>query len=285
MRVAMDFLPRNLKRTVSPMSDLVIAGVGGQGTVLASKLLARAALLEGFAVRTAETIGMAQRGGSVLGHVRISRTSTFGGARVGSHSELPLSPLIGVRSADVVIGFEPGEAVRALPLLRAGGLVVTATKVMVPASVSSVTPGRRKRDPHAYQGTYDGSAELAYLAQCRDQGYLGQLVLVDGDAACQALGSPKVLNVVLLGAALATGRLDVSAQALLDALDALVKPAFLELNKRALALGMESASIRHGKEPPQTATQQSTWVSGNGDNPDSPAPYAPTPTTPKEEQA
>ena len=225
------------------MSDVVIAGVGGQGTVLASKLLANAALLEGRAVRTAETIGMAQRGGSVLGHVRISKASAFGGARAGSHSELAMSPLVSVGSADVLLGFEPAEAVRALPLVRAGGLVVTATQVMVPAAVAGGAgaggaAGSGSRKATTARSTYDGAAELAWLKACQAQGRLGNLVLVDGAAACAALGSPKVLNVVLLGAVLATGVLEVSAQSVLAALETMVKPAFLSLNRDALQLGM-----------------------------------------------
>ncbi|MCL1846441.1 MAG: 2-oxoacid:acceptor oxidoreductase family protein [Coriobacteriia bacterium] len=210
------------------MSEIVIAGVGGQGTVLASKLLAKAALLEGHAVRTAETIGMAQRGGTVLGHVRIARENNYGGARTGSHSDLPLSPLVSAQSADLLIGFEPGETVRALPFVRNGGAVVTAMQTLVPAgaAASSIVQG------------YNGAAELAYLQGCQTTGRLGSLMVVDGVAACSRLGSFKALNVLLLGAALATGSIELSEQALLAAIDALVKPQFRELNKQALAQGM-----------------------------------------------
>jgi indolepyruvate ferredoxin oxidoreductase, beta subunit len=88
----------------------MIAGVGGQGTVLASKLIAAAAIKKGFDVRTTETIGMAQRGGSVFGHIRIG--------------ENIFSPLIPVGKADALIGFEPAETVRQLPFLRNDGSVI-----------------------------------------------------------------------------------------------------------------------------------------------------------------
>jgi indolepyruvate ferredoxin oxidoreductase beta subunit len=88
----------------------MIAGVGGQGTVLASKLIAAAAIKKGFDVRTTETIGMAQRGGSVFGHVRIG--------------ENIFSPIIPVGGADALIGFEPAETVRQLPFLRDNGAVI-----------------------------------------------------------------------------------------------------------------------------------------------------------------
>jgi len=88
----------------------MIAGVGGQGTVLASKLIAAAAIKKGFDVRTTETIGMAQRGGSVFGHVRIG--------------ENIFSPIIPLGRADALIGFEPAETVRQLPFLRKDGSVI-----------------------------------------------------------------------------------------------------------------------------------------------------------------
>ncbi|MCL2267332.1 MAG: 2-oxoacid:acceptor oxidoreductase family protein, partial [Treponema sp.] len=83
--------------------NCIIAGVGGQGTVLASKLIAAAAMKKGFDARTTETIGMAQRGGSVFGHIRIGDNI--------------FSPLVPLGKADAIIAFEPSEAVRQLPYL------------------------------------------------------------------------------------------------------------------------------------------------------------------------
>jgi indolepyruvate ferredoxin oxidoreductase beta subunit len=212
---------------------VIIAGVGGQGTVLASKLLAHAAMLDGRQVRTAETIGMAQRGGSVLGHVRMSFLGgdASAGAERGRNlrrtsTPIPaLSPLVPPGGADLLIGFEPAEAVRALEFVRPGGAVVSAKRVIAP--VSAALEGR----------TYDGRAELDYLIGCKANGRISQLVLVDGDVACAKLGSSKALNVVLLGAALALGIVNISDQSLEEALSALVKPNFIELNKQALQEG------------------------------------------------
>jgi indolepyruvate ferredoxin oxidoreductase beta subunit len=92
----------------------MIAGVGGQGTVLASKLIAAAAIKKGFDVRTTETIGMAQRGGSVFGHVRV-------GDHVGENIFSPVIPLGG---ADALIGFEPAETVRQISFLRKNGSAI-----------------------------------------------------------------------------------------------------------------------------------------------------------------
>ena len=86
--------------------NIVLCGVGGQGTVLASKLLAAAAMSKDIPVMSAETIGMAQRGGSVFSHLRMGKNL--------------YSPMIKTGTADLIIGFEPGETVRMLPYLKAG---------------------------------------------------------------------------------------------------------------------------------------------------------------------
>ena len=101
--------------------SILLAGVGGQGTVLASKLIAQAAIDLGFPARTAETIGMAQRGGCVVSHVRIGEAH---------------SPLIPKGKADIIIGFEPAEAVRCLPYLKEEGVVVTTKKAIKPVTAS-----------------------------------------------------------------------------------------------------------------------------------------------------
>ena len=87
--------------------DILICGVGGQGTVLASRVLAAAAMEAGHPVHSAETIGMAQRGGSVTSHVRVGEDA--------------FSPLIPLGGADLLMAFEPAEAVRNLPYLRPEG--------------------------------------------------------------------------------------------------------------------------------------------------------------------
>ena len=98
------------------MLNILLAGVGGQGTVLAAKLLAQAAEEKGWQVRTAETIGMAQRGGNVVSHVRM-----------GDRGEEVYAPLIALGTADLVVAFEPAEAARVLPYLKPGGAMVCAS--------------------------------------------------------------------------------------------------------------------------------------------------------------
>ena len=187
------------------MSDsIVLCGVGGQGTILASKLLAAAAMAKGLPVKTAETIGMAQRGGSVFSHVRIGHGVA--------------SPLIGRGRADLIIAFEPAEAVRQLPYLREGGTVVVSTRPIIPVSATIGGPA------------YDLAAVMAYLRERVGE----KLVVVDADAAAEALGSAKCLNVVLLGAAVRTGVLALTADDVRSAIAARLPERFHELNFRAL---------------------------------------------------
>lgn len=189
-------------------TNVILAGVGGQGAVLASKLLARAAMERGLPVKTAETIGMAQRGGSVFSHVRMGE---------GAHS-----PLIGRGRADAIVAFEPAEAVRQLPFLRPGGMVVTSDAPVVPVSAATGGPA------------YDLPAIMFHLHERVGE---KNLVIVDASAAAAKIGTAKALNVVLLGAAARAGALGpVTTGDLVAAVRALVKPAFVDLDMRALNL-------------------------------------------------
>ena len=193
-------------------TDIILCGVGGQGTVLASKLTAAASMAKGLEVRSAETIGMAQRGGSVMSFLRIGDSST---------------PLIKSGCADLIIGFEPAETVRVLRYLKKGGPVITSDRAMMP-----VTAALKGSD-------YKGSQMTDYL-QGIEGSYIGKLVIVNTDDALKDLGSPKVMNMVLLGAA-ARGAYPgpVTIDDIKNALVKKVKPQFHELNFKAL----EYASI------------------------------------------
>jgi indolepyruvate ferredoxin oxidoreductase beta subunit len=182
-------------------ANIMIAGVGGQGTVLASKLIAQAAMARGLHIRTTETIGMAQRGGSVVSHVRI-----------GGDIQ---SPLISRGEADTVLAFEPAEALRLLPYLSEnGGAVVCDTAV------------------HPTTGAYDLPAVLEYLKR-----RVGRLRLIDGGLLLRELGTPKVLNTALLGAAAVCGALPFSAEELADAIRTLLPTRFWDINLHAVQAG------------------------------------------------
>lgn len=189
------------------MFDVVLAGVGGQGTVLASRLLARAAMEAGFDVRTAETIGMAQRGGCVVSHVRI------GGCA---------SPLIGEGEADLIIGFEPAEAVRCLHLLKEGGRVLTCDRAVRPVTAS------------LSGSDYDGSAQLACLRQ-----KIKDLRVMPASVVIEKTGSADYINVMLLGAACALGAEEIDLGALERVIPVCVKPKYAEPDLKAVKAGHE----------------------------------------------
>lgn len=183
--------------------SIVLAGVGGQGTILASKVIAAAAMQAGLPVRTAETIGMAQRGGSVFSHLRLG---------AGIHA-----PLIAPGEADCILGFEPAEAVRMLPFLKEGGTVVTSVRPIFP--VTAALGG----------APYDPEAVLAEL-RCR----AGRLVLLDSDRALAELGTDRALNVLLLALAADTGALGFDRERLRRALKAVLPERLHALNMKAL---------------------------------------------------
>lgn len=188
--------------------NCLLCGVGGQGVVLASRLIAYAAMEQGDFVRTTETIGMAQRGGSVVSHV--------------CAGEEVHSPLIPAGGADVILAFEPGEAVRCLPYLKEGGLVITNSRIVKPVTAS------------LGGSSYNGDEMLDYLEKKADR-----VIVVDGDEICRKAGSPKVLNTALLGAAAKSGALGISMDEMLEAVRKNVKEKYIALNEKAMKLGGE----------------------------------------------
>ena len=180
--------------------DCLLCGVGGQGTVLAAKLLAYAARQAGEPVSVAETIGMAQRGGSVTSHVRMG---------TGAYSSL-----IPLGKADVLIAFESAEAVRCFPYLSKTGVCVTAIKPVMPIT-----------------GAYEVEEMLCFL-----RNNAPHLIEVDAELILRECDSPRVLNSVLLGAATAVSGMP-APEMLEAAVDALVKSASVDQNIRALRLG------------------------------------------------
>ena len=178
--------------------DILIAGVGGQGTVLASRLIGTAALSVGLFVRGSETIGMAQRGGSVLSHARLS--------------DKPIdAPLIARGQADTILAMEPGEAARALPYLKPTGALVVSDRALQPPS-----------------GAYDAAAILAFL-----QGAVERLTVLEGALVARLWGT-RFLNVALLGAALSLRLLPFGFADMEKALVKTVPDRYLIANIEAL---------------------------------------------------
>ena len=187
--------------------DILICGVGGQGTVLASKLLAASAMAEVNTVHSAETIGMAQLGGSVTSHVRIG--------------ERAFSPLIPQGAADLLMAFEPAEAVRNLSYLKEGGLVLVNTAAVKPTTESIRDTG------------YDGAKMLDYLEKkCH-------CIRVDADSVCREFGSQRYFNVVMLGVAIGTGIFDIPAQTVTKEILNRVPERFADINLKAFETGRQ----------------------------------------------
>jgi indolepyruvate ferredoxin oxidoreductase, beta subunit len=191
---------------VNGVVTVSLAGVGGQGIILAAAIVAQAAMAEGYDVKTSEVHGMAQRGGSVISTVRYGR-------QVWS----PVSP-----RADIVIATEMLEGRRALGLLADKGALVYATTTIAPGSV--------------LRGEKDYPDDLVEAAGER----LIQLVAVDAEALAREAGTARAANVALLGAA--THVLPFGSRAWEQALEWAVPAKILELNQRAFALGREAAA-------------------------------------------
>lgn len=191
------------------MINCILAGVGGQGIVLASRLIAVSAMNKGMMVRTTETIGMAQRGGCVVSHVRI-----------GNEIHSPLVPL---KSADVIIGFEPAEAVRYMPYLKEDGTVIVSNNAIKP-----VTDALSEMN-------YRGDEMLEYL-----HNNVRRLIEIDAETVFAECASSKVLNTALLGAASAAGVLGFSTEDLEKAIFEVLPQKYVDINLKALHTGADT---------------------------------------------
>mgnify|MGYP002624691907 CR=1 FL=1 len=182
--------------------NILLCGVGGQGTILASKLLAAAAKKAGETVHSAETIGMAQRGGPVTSQ-----------GRIGDDVYAPMIPR---GSADLIIAFEPAEAVRNMDYLKEDGAIIVNEVCIRPVTESLAPTG------------YDGSEMLRYL-RFRYQ----RLSVVNAGELCASFGSSKFFNVAVLGVAQGAGVLRFPKEIMLQTIEENVKEAFVEKNKEA----------------------------------------------------
>ena len=188
-----------------------LAGVGGQGTILASNVLAEVALAAGFDAKKSEVHGMAQRGGSVNTHVRWDAERVY-------------SPLIGRGEADILLAFEEAEALRYVEYLKPGGAAVVNQDTIKPITVTS--GGARYPTELELRETYGALTERLYV--------------VPGTAIARDLGNARAANVVLIGA-LSTF-LDVPAETWLEVIEARVPPRYLELNRQAFLKGRQAVN-------------------------------------------
>ena len=185
------------------VKSVVIVGVGGQGTLLASRVLGAAMLNQGYDVKMSEVHGMSQRGGSVVTYVR--------------YGNKVYSPVIEHGEADVILAFELLEAGRYLPWLKKGGVIIANTQQIDPMPVIT---GAASYPEHLEKQIADKGAHL---------------LAFDALKLAQQAGSVKAVNVVLLGAM--AKQLDIDKQVWLDTIKATVPAKFIEMNEKAFLLG------------------------------------------------
>jgi indolepyruvate ferredoxin oxidoreductase beta subunit len=199
--------------------NCLITGVGGQGTVLVSRLIGAAAIAKGLDVRGSETIGMAQRGGSVVSHMRMGQNIH--------------SPLIPHGKADLIIAFEPGEAVRVLPFLAPAGRMLVLDRGVMPVS-NALSGGMYKpAEMIAFLKTEFARPQEEKIANAAEG---ERLFVCDGEDLIKKCGNPKVVNTAVLGIAVAKKLLPFSADDMLTVLRKKISPKYLDLNIKAFNL-------------------------------------------------
>ena len=184
-------------------TSIMIVGVGGQGSLLASKLLGNLLLSEGYDVKVSEVHGMSQRGGSVVTYVR------FG--------EKVYSPIVDLGEADYIISFEKLEAARYAPYLKKGGLIITNTQEIDPMPVIT------------------GAMEYPQQLIEKMEALGAKIDAIDGLSLAEEAGSSKAVNMVLMGRL--SKYFEISEAAWMKAIEACVPPKFLDINLKAFELG------------------------------------------------
>jgi indolepyruvate ferredoxin oxidoreductase beta subunit len=190
---------------------LIIVAVGGQGNLLASKVLGEAALLADVPVRMSEIHGMAQRGGVVESAI------VFGAAR---------SSIISDGEADVLVGFEPSETLRAVNKCNPNTVVITNMSPLPPFTVA------------IGKGAYPDLDQLPKLIRTRTQ----KVVAFDAAGLAKKAGNIMALNMVLMGALLQSDTLPVNADQVREVIRTKTKAAFIEINLKAFELGYQTAA-------------------------------------------
>ncbi len=193
--------------------NLLIVGVGGQGVISAIQILTKAALFDNYKVRTAETHGMAQRGGSVASFLR------FGSGIEG--------PLIAKGNCQVVLAFEASEAVRYFNYADSNTFIFINNKIIVPPTVHSM--------------------DMEYPNIENIQKFLHQIssniFLVNGHEEALKLGNPRTLNVLMLGVLLGSGKLPISREAIEKSMMVLIPKKYQKINEIAFKKGIEKGKF------------------------------------------
>ena len=192
---------------MSESKSIMIVGVGGQGTLLASRILGNVLLSQGYDVKVSEVHGMSQRGGSVVTYVKYSEGKVY-------------SPIVELGEADAIISFEVLEAARYVSYLKKGGKIIVSDQQIDPMPVIT--------------GAAQYPADI--VKKIRDKGI--HILDLDALSLAKEAGNAKAANVVLMGAL--SNIMDFDEQVWLDAVRACVPQKFLELNLKAFDLGRKA---------------------------------------------
>jgi indolepyruvate ferredoxin oxidoreductase beta subunit len=189
--------------------NIVIAGVGGQGNLLASEIISSASVKEGFQVRVADIFGAAQRGGAVTSHIRLGK-EVYG----------PVPPQ---GSVHILVGFEPVECLRTANFLRTDCLAIMNTRPIVPSSVS------------LGKATYPTLDEITALLEK----LVSKVVTLDATSLARKAGDTLMINLVMVGALAGTGATPIRKETFIEAIKGLVPKGTQENNLTAFNLGFE----------------------------------------------
>ena len=209
--------------------NIIVTGVGGQGNVMASRVLSQMLSIRGYQITIGETFGASQRGGSVMSHIRVSVESSW-------------SPQIPKGQADIIVALEPVEAIRVLAAY--GNPAVTVLSNTRPIHPVGVIAGDLN-----YPDLGEVKKSLAELA--------GQVHFIDATDEAVKLGNPILSNIVMVGAVSGLGILPVGIEEFKTALSNLIPKKHLEVNVRAFEIGM-------GKVSPYSLTNHGSGHHGSG---------------------
>ena len=192
--------------------NIVFSGIGGQGIVVASDIFCEAALFDGFDVAKAEVHGMAQRGGSIVAHVRVG--------------ENVQAPLIETGKADIILGFEMLEAARVLSMLKKNGTVILNTKYIPPSTSAESS------------SVFDDEKILGII---KEKAY--NVYEIDGIGIANKLGNLLVVNTILIGALSGIPENPVSQESLEKAISGRLKEKYVALNLEAFKIGRKQVNV------------------------------------------
>ena len=191
--------------------NIIIAGVGGQGVILAGNIIGDATIASGYDVKKTDTIGMAHRGGSVISHLRVAPKI--------------YSPVIGESQADIILSFEKMEAARCFSFLKPGGIVILNNREMPPLSVGC---GMEK---------YPSDEEI--MAVLRQK--TNSIFYVEGTQKAEAIGNLKVLNLFMLGCL--SRFMDIEDKVWRECIIKSLPAKILAINITAFETGIESIKL------------------------------------------